>query len=88
MPMSKTVIEVRKNNNENNATLLRRFSRRVMDTGLIHAVKNGRYNERGVSKLSLKVIALRRLQHRKINEKLKKLGKAKEKEHRPGSNAR
>lgn len=82
--MSKTVIEVKKNNNENNATLLRRFSRKVMDAGIIHSVKNNRYNERDTSKLSLKVIALRRLARRKEVEKLKKLGKMKEREPRGG----
>lgn len=80
--MAKTVIEVKKNTNENNATLLRRFSRKVMDAGIIHAVKNNRYSERDTSKLSLKVVALRRIARRKEVEKLKKLGKMKEREHR------
>jgi ribosomal protein S21 len=82
--MSKTVIEVRKNTNENNANLLRRFSRKVMDAGIIHAVKRRRYNERPTSKLSLKVVAVRRIVRRKEVEKLKKLGKIKEKEGRGG----
>ena len=80
--MAKTVIEVKKNSNENNATLLRRFSRKVMDAGIIQTVKGKRYSERETSKLSLKVIALRRMARRKEVEKLKKLGKMKERENR------
>lgn len=73
--MSKTIIEVKKNTNENNANLLRRFSRRVMESGVVSHVKTNRYNDRGTSKLSEKEMTLRRLQHRKDVEKLKKLGK-------------
>lgn len=83
--MAKTVIEVKKNSNENNASLLRRFSRKVMDAGIIHTVKGKRYSERETSKLSLKVVALRRISRRKEVEKLKKLGKMKEREHRGSS---
>jgi ribosomal protein S21 len=80
--MSKIVIEVKKNTNENNATLLRRFSRKVMDSGIIMSVKKKRYNERETSKLSLKEMKLRRLTRHKEVEKLKKLGKMKEREGR------
>jgi ribosomal protein S21 len=83
--MSKTVIEVKKGTSENNATLLRRFSRKMMDAGIIQTVKGKRYNERETSKLSLKVIALRRMNRRKEVEKLKKLGKMKEREPRGGA---
>jgi ribosomal protein S21 len=82
--MAKAVIEVKKNTNENNASLLRRFSRKVMDSGIVPRVKNNRYSERKTSKLSMKVIALRRMGRRKEVEKLKKLGKMKEKEERGG----
>ena len=80
--MSKTVIEIKKNSNENNASLLRRISRKVMDSGIIMTVKKNRYNERETSKLSLKVTKLRRLTRHKEVEKLKKLGKMKEREGR------
>lgn len=73
--MAKTHIEVKKNSNENNASLLRRFSRKVMDAGIIQKVKGSRYNERAVSKLSQKVIKIRRLKRRVEIEHLKKLGK-------------
>jgi ribosomal protein S21 len=48
---SKSTIEVKKASNESNMTLIRRFSRRVQEAGIIRAVKAGRYNERAPSKL-------------------------------------
>ena len=44
--MVKTVIQVTKNPNENNASVLRRFSRRIIESGIIQKVKGSRYNER------------------------------------------
>jgi ribosomal protein S21 len=73
--MSKVSIEVSKNPNENNASILRRFSRRVQETGMLSKVKAKRYSERAPSKLSLKNKALKRIIRRKEVEKLKKLGK-------------
>ncbi len=73
--MAKTVIQVIKNPNENNASVLRRFSRRIQESGIIHKVKGNRYNERKESKLKVKKSALKRLIRRKEYEVLKKLGK-------------
>ncbi|MBI2630890.1 hypothetical protein HYW73_01570 [Candidatus Nomurabacteria bacterium] len=73
--MAKTVIEVRKNPNENNASVLRRFSRRIQESGIIRKVKGARYNGRSESKLKVKKSALKRMARRKEIEKLKKLGK-------------
>jgi ribosomal protein S21 len=73
--MAKTVIEVKKNPNENNASVLRRFSRRIQESGIIRKVKGSRYNERSESKLKVKKSALKRMARRKEIEKLKKLGK-------------
>ncbi|MDP9249610.1 MAG: 30S ribosomal protein S21 [bacterium] len=73
--MAKTVIEVRKNPNENNSSVLRRFSRRIQESGIIRKVKSNRYNERKESKLKVKKSALRRIIRRTEIEKLKKLGK-------------
>ncbi len=68
-------IEVKKSQSENNMTLIRRFSKRVMEAGIIQKVKGGRYAERPESKLSLKNRALKRIAKRKEVERLKKLGK-------------
>jgi ribosomal protein S21 len=75
MLMAKTVIEVKKNPNENNSSVLRRFSRRIQESGIIRKVKSNRYNERKESKLKVKKSALRRIVRRAEIEKLKKLGK-------------
>ncbi len=75
--MAKTVIEIKKNPNENNASVLRRFSRKIQEAGIIQKVKGSRYNERKESKLKVKKSTLRRLVRRKEIEKLRKLGKIK-----------
>lgn len=73
--MAKTVIEVKKNPNENNSSILRRFSRRIQESGIIRKVKGARYNLREESKLKVKKSALKRLARRAEIEHLKKLGK-------------
>lgn len=73
--MSAYQVEVKKNNNENNVSLLRRFSRKIMDTRIIQTVKGNRYNNRPTSKLATKNNALRKLKRKAEYEKLKKLGK-------------
>ena len=73
--MANTVIEVRKNPNENNSSVLRRFSRRIQESGIIRKVKGTRYNLRKESKLKVKNSALKRMARRKEIELLKKLGK-------------
>jgi len=68
-------VEVKKNPNESNASLLRRFSRRIQDSNILPTVKSKRYSKRKQSDLSRKTMALRRMARRKEIEKLKKLGK-------------
>lgn len=75
--MAKTVIEVRKNTNENNASVLRRFSRRIQESNIIQKVKSSRYNKRKESKLKVKKSTLKHLERRKEMEKQRKLGKIK-----------
>ncbi len=75
--MAKTIIEVKKNPNENNASVLRRFSRRIQESSIIQKVKKNRYNERKESRLKVKKSALKRLGRRREIEHLRKLGKIK-----------
>lgn len=70
-----TVIEVKKNTNESNMNLIRRFTRKVQESGIIQKVKSKRYNKRAESKVKIKVATLKRLARRKVKEKLFKLGK-------------
>lgn len=77
MAKKKTVIEVKKNPNENNTSILRRFSRKMIESGITQKVKKNRYNERQESKLKAKKSKLKRLTRRAEVEKLRKLGKMK-----------
>ena len=71
--MAKTVIEIKKNPNENNASILRRFSRKVQESNIIQKVKNNRYNERKESKLKIKKSALKKMEKRNTKGKLPSL---------------
>jgi ribosomal protein S21 len=73
--MAKTVIQVDKNGNENNASVLRRFSRKIQESNIIQKVKGGRYNKRKESKLKVKYAKLKYLERRAQTDKLRKLGK-------------
>ena len=73
--MAKTLIEIKKNPNENNASVLRRFSRKIQESGIIRKVKGDRYNVRKESKLKVKKSTLKRMARRKEVERLRKLGK-------------
>lgn len=73
--MAKTLIEVKKNPNENNTSILRRFSRKIQESGIIRRVKSTRYNVRKESKLKQKKSALKRIARRREIEYLRKLGK-------------
>jgi ribosomal protein S21 len=68
-------VEVEKTGSETNASLLRRFSRRVQGAGIINKVKGGRYKDRSESKYKRKVRTLGGLVRRKNTERLIKLGK-------------
>lgn len=70
-----TNIEVKKTGHENAMSLIRRFSRKMQESGIIQKVKGSRYSSRDVSKLAQKNMALRRMARRIEVERLKKLGK-------------
>lgn len=68
-------VEVEKNANENTANLVRRFTKRVRDAGILKRVRKIRYNERKPSKYIKKKETLKRLLKKAEYEKLIKLGK-------------
>ncbi len=74
---NKILIEVKKNHNENNASLVRRFSRKMQESRNIPKAKSLRFNLRTPSKLAVKQNALRKIEKRKEREHLRKLGKIK-----------
>lgn len=77
--MPKTVVEVAKNQNESSVNLIRRFQKRVQESGVLNKARSKRYNDRPPSALAKKNSALNRLVKRKEFERLKKLGKISDK---------
>lgn len=75
MSKTTTIIEQEKTGRENSATLLRKFSRRVKDSGILRHVRKNRYAQRQESSLVSKRGALRRIAKQAEIEKLRKLGK-------------
>jgi ribosomal protein S21 len=73
MPM--TNVEIKRNGTENALGVIRRFSRKMQESGIIIKVKAGRYAVRPLSKLAEKNMKVKRLARRVEVEKLKKLGK-------------
>ena len=74
--MSRAIrVEVRKKGSESTVSMLRRFSRRIRDTGMIRKLKGDRFYTRPKSELVKKEGALRRMKRREEFVKLYKLGK-------------
>lgn len=68
-------IEVEKNNNENNLSLLRRFTKRVQGSGILPRVRSIRYKSRKLSAYKTKMKTLKSIKRKKEVEELIKLGK-------------
>ena len=73
--MSTTNVELKRNANENGLSLVRRFSRKMQEAGIIPKVKGNRYASRKTSKLAQKNMRIKSLVRRAEVERLKKLGK-------------
>lgn len=71
-------IEVIKSNNESNASLIRRFTKRIQGSGVVKVARKLRYNERTKSELKKKREALKKIAKKDEYERLKKLGKIKD----------
>lgn len=72
------MIEVRRRNNESNESLLRRFSKRVQQSGVLIRAKKRRFFEAPKNKRAVRVDALRRQNIREERELLRKMGKLEE----------
>ncbi|MEK7182281.1 MAG: hypothetical protein AAB334_00585 [Patescibacteria group bacterium] len=68
-------IEIIGNENESNANLLRRFTKRVRSSGVIKKVRAIRYKTRDASKFTRKKQALRSIKRKIEIEKLIRFGK-------------
>lgn len=68
-------ISIERNQSESPASVLRRFSKRVQDSGVLPRVRSIRYAERTLSSYKTKMARLERLRRKGEYEKLAKLGK-------------
>lgn len=68
-------VEVQKSGNESALSTIRKFSRRVQGTGLVKAVRGGRYFSRATSKTVKKKRALKLIKRRSDYRQLVKEGK-------------
>ncbi len=73
--MSNTNVEVKKNANENALSLVRRFQKRVQESGVLPRVRSIRYNDRPLSDLKTKKARLKKLKNLAKYEHDKRMGK-------------
>lgn len=73
--MSNTNVEVKKNANENALSLIRRFQKRVQESGILPRVRGIRYNVRPLSELKTKRAKIKKIENLAKYELAKKMGK-------------
>lgn len=67
-------VEITRNNNENAASVLRRFVKKVRGAGFLQQVRNGRYYTRTASKLRRKNSKLVSIERSNKFKEMEKLG--------------
>ena len=72
------VIEVKRKEKESIGSLLRRFTRRIQQSGILLRVRKARFYEKPKTKREKRESAFRREQLRKLREELIKSGQLKE----------
>ena len=70
-------LEVRKQDRENTQALIRRFTKKVQQSGVLLRARKSRFHRRSKSRQMKKRAALRRETLKKEYQKLKKLGQSK-----------
>ncbi len=70
-------VQVERNPNENNTSIIRKFTRRVQESGVLNRVRGLRYYERSASTYVQKKKTLKKITRQEETEKLVKLGKMK-----------
>ena len=71
------VLEIKRQDRESSQSLVRRFGRRIQQSGILLRARSSRFRKRPKSKQTKKRAALRRERLKKEYKKLKKLGKLK-----------
>ncbi|MBL8031402.1 MAG: 30S ribosomal protein S21 [Candidatus Doudnabacteria bacterium] len=69
------MVEVKRKDNESFESLLRRFNRKIQQSGILVRARKTRFFEPGKSRNLQRVAARRRSELRELREELKKLGK-------------
>lgn len=72
------MVEVKKREGESGESLLRRFTKKVQQSGLLIRAKKGRFYDPPKTKREIRVDALRRKSIREKKEYLRKIGKLEE----------
>ena len=67
-------IEVKKKTGETTRSLLRRFTRRIQQSGVLIRARRARFREKEKSKRERRISAVRRVKINQEKEKLRKLG--------------
>ncbi len=70
-------LEIKRNERETSQNLVRRFSRRMKQSGILLRTRRARFKKREKSRQMRKKSALRREQLKKEYEQMEKMGKAK-----------
>ncbi len=73
--MSNVNVEVKRNASENALSLIRRFQKRVQESGVLPRVRGIRYNDRPLSVLKTKRARLKKLANLAKYEEDKRMGK-------------
>ncbi len=68
-------LEIKKQSRETSQALVRRFTKRVQQSGILIRARKGRFKIREKSRDLKREAALRREKMKKVFEKLKKIGK-------------
>ena len=72
--MSISNIRVEKNNSEPSTSLLRRFQKKMQESGVLPKVRGKRYNERALSLLKVKKAKLKRIKNAIEYQTKKRMG--------------
>ncbi len=70
-----TNVEIKKGGKDNNANLIKKFTRKVQESGIIPRVKGLRYSERNLSDYVKKVKRLKSIKNKEVRDEQIKLGK-------------
>lgn len=75
MATAKEIVHIERKDRESSGSLMRRFSRKVQQAGILSRARSLRFYARAPSEAQKKKNALQRIAKRKTRERLYKLGK-------------